>query len=1538
MKRFPFFRPAVLLASVLVLPSLARAAPLITEFMASNQTGLLDEDGDRPDWIELHNPDLVPLDLGGYGLTDDVARPGRWRIPAGTVLPPGGYLVIFASNKDRAVAGQPLHTNFSLSAGGEYLGLTAPGGGAALSEWNPYPPQGGDVSYGLLSPTVGAASVFFAVPTPGAANDAGGAQADRVVFTPPSSTFANGTPVNVALSIPSATGTIRYTVNRSRPIDVNGVSGTFSANAATDVCTWAGHPLSANDPVRVSGPAPLTATGNYFVILLGPDTFKLSMEPGGPPIDLTGNGSFPVRRDAVIATGSTTDLFSTTVAHGFFSGDTVQMVSTGAIPGGVQADTTYFVSVSGATSFRISTSPTLTPIVDITAASTGVMTVFRTPSPVYAGPIPVNVNTRIRARAFEPGRRPGPPGSEMYFALDANARNLTSPLPLVVTHSWNTALADNVVVEGQVMVFEPKAPDNLARLTNPPDLSSPCSLERRGSSTAGDPKYSMAVELQDEFGIDRNLSPLGLPSHSDWIMHAPYNFDRSMMHNDLIYRLSNDIGRYAPRTKFVEHFHNTQTLTNSIEGAFSGSTDYFGVYSFMEKISRGQDRVDVENLTLADNAVPEVQGGYMFKVDRLDAGESGIRPLTGQSFGNIGTMGPGENVMAWVNPREVSPDPFKRVTVAQSNWLRGHIGSAWAALSPVATFMDPVNGYAKFWDVGAMIDHHILNTSTKNADAMRLSAHWHKPRYGKITAGPVWDFDRAQGSTDGRDFNWGTWRGEGGDLGTDFFHYPWYNEMFRDPNFWQQWVDRYHQIRQGAFSTAAIHARIDEFANQLNPGNAAGTPAKRNVTRWSAIAPRASGSNTTITNNTFNGQFTGEVAWLKYWWQKRLEFMDNQFMRPPVASLASGVVPVGSVVSLSSPSTVTPGVKIYYTTDGSDPRPRSTTVLPAAGSFITADTFLAEVSPVRAIVPTSAATGGASNQWRGADLNGNGDNADDFDDSGWFANAPGTINGVGYDDTVAAGAVNFQPFFDVRWNTATGFEGNVTPPGVSPVSASNVMRAGSINGADYAGNQSCYVRFPFTLTAAQMALVKAGNRLQLQVRSDDGFVAWLNGTELTGARRNAPSTSLLTHTSAATAATADATGAAYANFDISAQMGLLHEGRNVLAVHGLNSGLAGDDFLIGARIIVQTSSIPYNPAISPVAVEYKGPITVSGPIALFARTLTPARPSDPPTQSGGGTGTVPNGSSWSAPTVRYYFPGAVLPAVASLKITEVMYHPASPTAAEVAAGFTNSNDFEFIRLTNVGTEPLDLTGIYFSNGVQFAAAEGIQNWLAAGASVVVVENRAGYASRYGVPWPVLGEYSGDLNDAGERVVLNARDGTVLSEFRYDDANGWPPLADEGHSLVWVSGDPALPASWLASLDPGGLGVSTYDGWAKRYFADPAAAEAAAGADPDADGLGNFGEYAFGTDPRVAGTREAGLAVLVPGNPLQLSVRRRAGTGLRWELESFTIDEAAAGWVVVPGAAAVVTAAGDGSETAVWPAPEGTARGRLLRVRVRPAGP
>ena len=76
------------------------------------------EDGDHPDWIELLNITNAEVNLDGWFLSDDPLTPMKWRFPAVT-LPGRGYLVVFASEKDRAVAGAPLHTNFALSAGGD---------------------------------------------------------------------------------------------------------------------------------------------------------------------------------------------------------------------------------------------------------------------------------------------------------------------------------------------------------------------------------------------------------------------------------------------------------------------------------------------------------------------------------------------------------------------------------------------------------------------------------------------------------------------------------------------------------------------------------------------------------------------------------------------------------------------------------------------------------------------------------------------------------------------------------------------------------------------------------------------------------------------------------------------------------------------------------------------------------------------------------------------------------------------------------------------------------------------------------------------------------------------------------------------------------------------------------------------------------------------------------------------------------------------------------------------------------------------------
>lgn len=132
---------------------LASAADvIISEFLASNISGIQDEDGGNSDWIELTNVSGNSVDLEGWSLTDDPGEPNRWVLPSVT-LDPGEELLIFASGKDRSIAGSELHTDFKLSASGEYLALRESDGTTVASEFSPaYPQQYPDVSYGVGTP------------------------------------------------------------------------------------------------------------------------------------------------------------------------------------------------------------------------------------------------------------------------------------------------------------------------------------------------------------------------------------------------------------------------------------------------------------------------------------------------------------------------------------------------------------------------------------------------------------------------------------------------------------------------------------------------------------------------------------------------------------------------------------------------------------------------------------------------------------------------------------------------------------------------------------------------------------------------------------------------------------------------------------------------------------------------------------------------------------------------------------------------------------------------------------------------------------------------------------------------------------------------------------------------------------------------------------------------------------------------------------------------------------------------------------------
>jgi len=152
-------------------PAHGQGAPdppvVINEFMASNRSVVQDGEGLYNDWIELWNTTREAIDLSGWHLTDDVTDLNQWEFPEGTVIRSGEFLLVFASGEDYVDIGQYLHTNFKLTGGGEYLGLTDRDT-RIVHEYAPgFPSQVNDQSYGL--DTSGNLAAFDES-TPGAAN------------------------------------------------------------------------------------------------------------------------------------------------------------------------------------------------------------------------------------------------------------------------------------------------------------------------------------------------------------------------------------------------------------------------------------------------------------------------------------------------------------------------------------------------------------------------------------------------------------------------------------------------------------------------------------------------------------------------------------------------------------------------------------------------------------------------------------------------------------------------------------------------------------------------------------------------------------------------------------------------------------------------------------------------------------------------------------------------------------------------------------------------------------------------------------------------------------------------------------------------------------------------------------------------------------------------------------------------------------------------------------------------------------------------
>jgi hypothetical protein len=254
-----------------------------------------------------------------------------------------------------------------------------------------------------------------------------------------------------------------------------------------------------------------------------------------------------------------------------------------------------------------------------------------------------------------------------------------------------------------------------------------------------------------------------------------------------------------------------------------------------------------------------------------------------------------------------------------------------------------------------------------------------------------------------------------------------------------------------------------------------------------------------------------------------------------------GPISSGDVLTMTNPNG---RGAIYYTLDGSDPRPPGVVSQPDD-----ANVLVGEDAAKRVLVPT----GNISQSWRGGAP---------YGDTSWTS---GT-GGVGYERSSGYGAL-----FDI-----------------------------DVGGKMYNVNGSCYIRIPFTFTAEDSNDL-AG--LTLQVRYDDGFVAYINGVEV--ARDMFAGTPQWN--SVANGSHSDAEAVYFTGFNITAHAELLRQGDNLLAIQGLNASTTSSDFLISVKLVISKAAPEPDPSELPAAAQYTSPIPLTADTHVKARVLDNGR-------------------------------------------------------------------------------------------------------------------------------------------------------------------------------------------------------------------------------------------------------------------------------------------------------------------------------------------
>ena len=816
----------------------------INEVVSSNSV-YTDEDGDTPDWLEIHNFGNQDVSINGWSLSDDVDDNTKWTFPDIT-LAPDQYILLWASGKDRNIINYP---RTLINQGDEFKYLIP--NSEPNFNWK-------ELSFNDSSWSSGFSGFGY-----GDDDDATIIQNNtESIYLRKKFTINDITSISsLILDLDYDDAFVAYIngIEVARA-NINGLPPAYNSGTITDheaEMYSGGSPerfmITDFNSVLIEGENILTiqahniseTSSDFTIIPFLSAIFSTTNNTGIKPPAILGLTANNLHTNFKISSSSETlRLFdtsgtlvseiiaenlpkNTSIGASIYNGEIVSYADT--TPGFRNSSEEYLGSIQNEVIFSNEGGLINEPLSLILSGNSSEEVIRYTigdndpteNSPIYSNPIEIYQTTTVRAQIFSDNYLPSPVYTKSYTFN--NSQFTDSNLPIIIINTENGAeIPDEPKILGTMKIIQrPNGARNFLTDANNDeylDYSGTIGIETRGSSSQALPKKPYGFDTLEDDGLeDKGVKLLGMPKEDDWILNS-FAFDDSMMRDYISYEMTRQMGQYAANLKYCEVVLNG---------------DYIGLYALSEKIKRDGDRVNIAKLSDDENSLPELSGGYLIQTDRPDEEDP-------QAWYNNGA--------GYIHEKPNSDD----ITQTQSSYIEG----VFRSLDNNSNNSNITTGYPSIIDIPSFVDYILMAEITSNVDAYALSTYYHKDRGGKLRAGPVWDYNLT--------------------FGNDLFDFFGFNF---DRSFTDVWQFQYSNTGSFFWGSLFYDSTFQCYlSKRFNDLTKEGQPLNYNYISNLIDATVVLISEATIReNNRWQTieDFSGEIANMKVWIQERITWMRN---------------------------------------------------------------------------------------------------------------------------------------------------------------------------------------------------------------------------------------------------------------------------------------------------------------------------------------------------------------------------------------------------------------------------------------------------------------------------------------------------------------------------------------------------------------------------------------------------------------------------------------------------------------------------------------